>query len=290
MRVKGLPGNQVNGLRGSRLVSSGARDPVHGVTGYGPVLSGASDPLGAVGIGLQGLWKSECSNRKYAMMKKFVLIAAGGSGKRMGSSLPKQFIIIAGKPILIHAFQAFLSYAPDIQFVLVLPEPYHNDWVDLCHKHHFEIQHQLVASGPTRFHSVKNGLRHIPNDSLVAIHDGVRPLVSLHTISHAFHCAEIFGSAIPVVKPKESVRMVEGPISKSLDREKLRLLQTPQCFLSEAIKKAYNKNYHESFTDDSSVLEADGVRLFLIDGNHENIKITDPTDLIIAEALLKKTG
>lgn len=222
------------------------------------------------------------------MMKKIVLIAAGGAGKRMGSPLPKQFLEIAGKPILLHVFQTFLSYAPDMQFVLVLPESYHKDWIDLCQKHHFENHHHLVSSGPTRFHSVKNGLRHIPNDALVAIHDGVRPLVSLNTISQVFHFAEKFGSAIPVIKPVESVRTIEGPLSKPLDRENIRLVQTPQCFYGELVKKAYNKNYHESFTDDATVVENEGGRLFFIDGNSENIKITTPADLIIAEALLKK--
>ncbi len=221
-------------------------------------------------------------------MNKFVLIAAGGSGSRMHSSLPKQFIEIDGKPILIHVFQAFLIYAPDIRFVLALPESHYESWNNLCKKHHFENHHQVVASGPTRFHTVKNGLRFIPDDSLVAIHDGARPLVSLHTISQVFHFAEKFGSAIPVIKPSESVRMADGPISKPLDRDKLRMVQTPQCFHASLIKKAYNKSYHESFTDDSTVLEADGGRLFLIEGNTDNIKVTNPSDLIVAEALLKR--
>lgn len=223
-------------------------------------------------------------------MKKFVLIAAGGVGKRMGSAVPKQFIEIAGKPVLMHVFHAFLRYAPDIQFIAALPESHVEHWQKLCNKHHFEIQHQLVPSGPTRFHTVKNGLRFIPDDSLVAIHDAARPLVSLNTISRVFHFADKFGNAIPAIKPIDSVRLVEGPGSKPLDRGKLRMIQTPQCFQGALIKKAYNKNYHESFTDDSTVLEADGVRLFLVDGNPENIKITTPSDLIVAEALMKEQG
>ena len=140
------------------------------------------------------------------------------------------------------------------------------------------------------FHTVKNGVRFIPDDSLVAIHDAARPLVSLNTISRVFHFADKFGNAIPAIKPIDSVRLVEGPGSKPLDRGKLRMIQTPQCFQGALIKKAYNKNYHESFTDDSTVLEADGVRLFLVDGNPENIKITTPSDLIVAEALMKEQG
>jgi 2-C-methyl-D-erythritol 4-phosphate cytidylyltransferase len=221
-------------------------------------------------------------------MKKYVLIASGGIGKRMGSATPKQFLEIAGKPVLMHAFLAFLSYAPDMEFVLVMPESHIEDWQKLCSKNHFEIHHHLVPSGPTRFHTVKNGLRLIPDDSLVAIHDAARPLVSLNTIARVFHFAAKFGNAIPVLKPNDSMRMVEGPISKPLDREKLRMVQTPQCFHGALIKKAYNKNYHESFTDDSTVLEADGVRLFLVDGNVENIKITTPSDLLVAKALMKK--
>ncbi len=221
-------------------------------------------------------------------MKKYVLIAAGGDGKRMGSAVPKQFIEIAGKPVLMHVFHAFLSYAPDIQFILALPESYIEDWKKLCRKHHFEIHHQQVTGGPTRFHTVKNGLRFVPDDSLVAIHDAARPLVSLNTISRVFHFAEKFGNAIPVLKSIDSVRLIEGPGNRPLDREKIRMVQTPQCFLGVLIKKAYHKNYHESFTDDATVLETDGARLFLVDGNAENIKITTPADLIVAEMLIKK--
>lgn len=221
-------------------------------------------------------------------MKKYVLIAAGGAGKRMDSAIPKQFIDIAGKPVLMHVFNAFLSYAPDIQFILALPETYNEDWEHLCRKHHFEIHHQQVTGGPTRFHTVKNGLRVVPDDSLVAIHDAARPLVSLATISRVFHFAQKFGNAIPVLKPIDSVRLVEGPGNRPLDREKIRMVQTPQCFHGLLIKKAYNKNYHESYTDDATVLESDGARLFLVDGNPENIKITTPADLVVAETLMKR--
>ncbi len=220
-------------------------------------------------------------------MKKYVLIAAGGSGSRMNTLLPKQFAALGGKPLLFHTFSRFLSYAPDIEFVLVIPEAYTALWKDLCVDHHFHPKHQIATSGPARFHSVKNGLRFVPDGSLVAIHDGARPFVSLDTIARAFSNAEKYGSALPVVKMNESVRTVDGAFSKSLNRKSLRVVQTPQCFLSTDIRKAYNTNYDESFTDDAAVFEASGNRLFLVDGNPENIKITSPTDMIFAEALLR---
>jgi 2-C-methyl-D-erythritol 4-phosphate cytidylyltransferase len=204
----------------------------------------------------------------------------------MGTATPKQFLELAGKPVLIHAIQAFLNFAADMRVVVVLPETEFETWRRLCETHSFHGSLQLAISGPTRFHSVKNGLRQIPDDTLVAIHDGVRPLVSLDTISRVFHFASKFGNAIPGIAPGDSVRITDGALSKSLPREQIRLVQTPQCFLASRIKKAYNCNYHESFTDDASVLEADGERLFLVEGHKENIKITTPSDLAYAEAYL----
>lgn len=204
----------------------------------------------------------------------------------MGAGIPKQFLELAGKPVLMHAIQAFLNYAADIRVVVVLPESEFETWKRLCETHRFHGSIQLAISGPARFHSVKNGLRHIPDEVLVAIHDGVRPLVSLDTISRVFHFASKFGNAIPAIASPDSVRIVDGALSKPLPRENVRLVQTPQCFLASRIKKAYNRNYHESFTDDASVLEADGERLFLVEGHRENIKITTPSDLVFAEAYL----
>jgi 2-C-methyl-D-erythritol 4-phosphate cytidylyltransferase len=219
-------------------------------------------------------------------MKKYVLIAAGGEGSRMQTSLPKQFSELAGRPMLLHTIFAFLSFAPDINIVLVLHESQTEIWKRLCEQQHFFRSHILTTGGPTRFHSVKNGLQHIPDDALVAVHDGVRPLVSLDTISRVFHFAGKFGNAIPVIKPNDSIRMTTGALSKTIDREAVRLVQTPQCFFGKSIKQSYNKNYQESYTDEASVMEADGQRLFLVEGNHENIKITHPSDLVYAEAIL----
>ncbi len=199
---------------------------------------------------------------------------------------PKQLLLLKEKPVLIHVFEAFLSYARDIRFVLVLPEAWHKEWSRLCSHHRLFVQHTLTGSGPTRFHSVKSGLKHIPDEGLVAIHDGVRPVVSRDLISRVFQYAERFGNAIPVVTPADSVRLTDHGLSSPLSREKVRLVQTPQCFRADKIKQAYAQPYRESFTDDATVLESTGERLFLVEGEKENIKITTPPDLLVAQALL----
>lgn len=220
-------------------------------------------------------------------MQKYVLIAAGGAGKRTGNSLPKQFFPIAGKPLLIYVFESFLKYSRDIHFVLALPEKHHNTWAKMCNEHAFTLKHEVVPGGPTRFHSVKNGLKSIPGEALVAIHDGVRPVVSLSLISRVFSYAQKFGNAIPVITVNDSVRLTEHGLSQSLPREQVRLVQTPQCFRTEIIKPAYSINYRDSFTDDATVLEYGGGRLFLVDGDPHNIKVTTATDLVLVEALLQ---
>jgi len=219
-------------------------------------------------------------------MRRFVLITAGGSGKRMRSELPKQFLEIAGKPLLMHAFEAFMRFDPNLEYILVMPETYQEYWRKLCLKHNFSQPHKTAFSGPTRFHSVKSGLNLVPNNSLVAIHDGVRPLVATQVIEQVFYLAEKFGNAIPVVGINESLRITEHALNRPLSRENVRIVQTPQCFKSDLIKKAYNRNYKEDFTDDATLFETDGHRIFLVDGNPENIKITTQADLKIAAALL----
>jgi 2-C-methyl-D-erythritol 4-phosphate cytidylyltransferase len=222
------------------------------------------------------------------MIEKYVIITAGGKGVRMNAQLPKQFLKIAGKPIIIHTLQAFLHYNPLIRIILVLPHDQIHLWKELALKHQLDIPVEIVSGGPTRFHSVKNGLSKVSNDSLVGIHDGVRPLVSNKTIANAFEMAEKLGNGIPTCKINESVRITDYAINKPIDRDTLRLIQTPQCFRSSLIKKAYEANYDESFTDDASVLEKTGARIYLSEGNRENIKITTPEDLIIANALLQQ--
>lgn len=227
-------------------------------------------------------------------MEKHVLIAAGGKGTRMQSSLPKQFIELDGKPVLLHVLDAFIQHDPDLHITVVLPRDLHNQWKNICLEHHCQIRHQLVDGGPTRFHSVKNGLKHIPDNNLVAIHDAVRPLVSEKLIRRLYDFAQKFGNAIPVIESPDSLRIVDHAMSNPLPRKQVRLVQTPQCFQSSLIKRAYNSVYKEIYTDDASVLEEMGERLHLFDGEKENIKITTMSDLFAAAGILnaskKQTG
>ena len=219
-------------------------------------------------------------------MQKFVLIVAGGAGLRMESAIHKQFVELNGMPLLMHTVKAF-SYLSDAEFVLVLPKMEIKIWAQLCIKHQFNIPHQLVEGGPKRFHSVKSGLQKIPDDVLVAIHDGVRPLVTQETINRCFDLAVRKGNAVPVIPVIGSLRQVDGSLNKPIDRSKIRIVQTPQVFLSTQIKKAYNQAYREEFTDDATVLESMGKQIHLTKGNSENIKITNPVDLLIAEKLVQ---
>lgn len=218
---------------------------------------------------------------------KFTIIVAGGSGQRMNSVLPKQFIELAGKPILMRTIEKFHAYDPSMEIVLVLPKNHIPTWVELCRQHSFHLTHKIAEGGPTRFHSVKNGLGLIPDDGLVAIHDGVRPLVSHATIRRCFQAAETFGNAIPCIAVHETVRLVTGDSNQMLDRSQLKLIQTPQVFSITLLKKAFEQPYDESFTDDASVLERMGETIQLVEGNRENIKVTEPVDLIFAGYLIR---
>ncbi len=222
-------------------------------------------------------------------MMKYALITAGGTGVRMNAPLPKQFLELCGRPVLMHTLEAFLRYDPQIQIILVLPQEQMGYWRELCQQFDFTHFHQLVNGGPTRFHSVKNGLKEVAEESIVAVHDGVRPLVSTQTIQNAFQQASVFGNAVPVVGVSESVRKKESAFNQVVDRSSLRIVQTPQCFKSGLIKAAYQANYDKSFTDDATVLEKAGQKIYLTEGNRENIKLTDPLDMIIAEAILTST-
>lgn len=219
-------------------------------------------------------------------MQKYVLITAGGTGKRMGHQEPKQFHLLNGKPLILHSIDTFLKYDPGIHFVIVLPEFLQPRWDQLSHEHGVHIRYKLAPGGPARFHSVKSGLKHIPDNALVAVHDAARPLVTLDVIARVFNIAEKFGNAIPVTETADSVRLIDHSNSTPVPRERIRLVQTPQCFRSELLKKAYDKSYNESFTDDATVLEAEGSRLYLVEGHRNNIKITTPTDLIVAKAII----
>lgn len=220
-------------------------------------------------------------------MKEFALIVAGGKGTRIKSELPKQFIELNGKPILLHTIEAFIRYSSSLSIVLVLPEEDFKIWEAICKKFNFNKSIILQKGGETRFQSVKNGLDKIQGEGLVAIHDGVRPLVSADLIGASFRLAAVHGSAVAAVRLKESIRMTDQDNTKAVDRSKFRVIQTPQTFDLGLIKKAYQIKEEASLTDDASVAEKSGHVISLFEGSYENIKITTPEDLIVAEALMK---
>src|SRR5690554_1710665 len=221
-------------------------------------------------------------------INKYVLIVAGGSGSRMNTAVPKQFIRINNKPLLLHTFKAFFDYDPTCTFILVLPKHEINYWEQLCKEFSFNIPHTIVEGGITRFHSVRNGLDQINDDGIVFIHDGVRPLVSIQTITNCFQGTLKNGNALPVITPSESVRKATNGKTKAVERRKYFLVQTPQTFKVKQIKEAYNQQYNELFTDDASVLENLNININLVEGNRENIKITYPEDLKIASIFLSQ--
>ena len=218
-------------------------------------------------------------------MKKYVIIVAGGSGKRMNSVIPKQFLLLAGKPVLMRTIEKFYCYNDNIQIITVLPDEQIEFWKTLCEKYSFTIPHKIVVGGSSRFFSVKNGLNLVETPSLVAVHDGVRPLVSTETISRCFDAAEKFDTAIPVLSSVDSLRQIIDNKSIAVDRDKYKIVQTPQIFNSELLKTAYLQDFDEKFTDDATVVESLGKEIYLTDGNRENIKITTEIDLKICETL-----
>ncbi len=219
-------------------------------------------------------------------MERYAVIVAGGSGKRMGSDIPKQFIEMKGKPVLMHTLEAFRRFDRNIRIILVLPQSQISYWKDLCQRSGFDIPHETVAGGETRYHSVKNGLSVIKGEGVIGVHDGVRPFVSEKTLNNTYMTAEKSGNAVPVIDAFESVRQVTVDGNKAIDRNTIKLVQTPQVFHSEQIFKAYEIPYREEFTDDASVVEYVGFRINLVEGNRENIKITTPFDLKLADVLL----
>jgi 2-C-methyl-D-erythritol 4-phosphate cytidylyltransferase len=219
-------------------------------------------------------------------MNLYALIVAGGAGKRMGTQIPKQFLELDGKPVLMHTISRFRAFDESIEIITVLPRNQINFWKELCMKYSFSIPHKLVTGGSSRFMSVKNGLDHVDVNSLVAVHDGVRPLVTIQTIKRCFEAAKEFGNAVPVIVPADSLRMIKEQRSLPVDRKLIRIIQTPQVFESGLIKNAYLQEYSAEFTDDATVLEKTGEKIHLVEGNRENIKITNPGDLAIAAALL----
>lgn len=220
-------------------------------------------------------------------MKKFALIVAGGSGTRMGTDIPKQFLELNGKPILMHTIERFVGHDCSFSITVVLPATQFDYWQELCQTHNFTVPHSLVAGGNSRFQSVKNGLNSLPEEGIVFIHDGVRPLVSNKTIRNCEQAALEKGNALPVIPVIESIRQITTSGSQHADRSQYRLVQTPQTFKLNLIKKAFTQDESPLFTDDASVCEAMGEKINLVDGNPENIKITQPSDLQIAALFLK---
>ncbi|MBR6758732.1 MAG: 2-C-methyl-D-erythritol 4-phosphate cytidylyltransferase [Bacteroidaceae bacterium] len=219
-------------------------------------------------------------------LARYIIVVAGGRGTRMGSDTPKQFLPLAGSIVLMHTLERMAAAEPQAQLILALPHNQQEEWKRLCEKYHYTRQHRIVDGGATRFETVSNALQYVPNNAIVAIHDGVRPLVSIGVIRQAFATAIEKGSAIPVVPVVDSLRHIDGETSHAVERSAYRAVQTPQAFNSTLLKAAYDTPYRNEFTDDASVYEAAGHHINLIDGNSENIKITIPQDIILAEYLL----
>ncbi len=220
-------------------------------------------------------------------MKRYVVIVAGGQGVRMGADRPKQFLEIGGKPILRHTIERFLAFDPSFEVIVVLPSAQKDWWREYCRQSGFLERYSIVSGGITRFHSVQNALRYVGNEGLVAVHDGVRPLVSRPLLERIFAAAEEAPAVIPAVPVVESVRKVEEEASVPVSRDGLVLVQTPQVFAAEVLRKAYDQPFSPSFTDDASVVEASGVRVHVVPGDRMNLKITTPEDLQYAEGLVR---
>ena len=220
-------------------------------------------------------------------MKSYAVIVAGGQGLRMGADRPKQFLEIGGKPILRHTIERFLDFDPEMEIIVVLPSDGKEWWRDYCRREGFLERYSMVSGGITRFHSVQNALRYVGDAGLVAIHDGVRPLVCRALLERLFSAAASAGAAIPAVPVVESVRRVDNEKSVPVDRNGLVTVQTPQVFDAALLKAAYRQPFSTSFTDDASVVEASGKEVHLVAGERINIKITTPEDLVLAEELLK---
>jgi len=223
----------------------------------------------------------------YQQMKRYVVIVAGGQGVRMGADRPKQFLEIGGKPILRHTIERFLAFDPSFEVIVVLPSAQKDWWREYCRQSGFLERYSIVSGGITRFHSVQNALRYVGNEGLVAVHDGVRPLVSRPLLERIFAAAEEAPAVIPAVPVVESVRKVEEEASVPVSRDGLVLVQTPQVFAAEVLRKAYDQPFSPSFTDDASVVEASGVRVHVVPGDRMNLKITTPEDLQYAEGLVR---
>ena len=218
---------------------------------------------------------------------KSTIIVAGGSGKRLGGPVPKQFQSVKGRPLLMWTIDAFHRYDAAMPLIVVLPKEHFEIWRALCMGHRFFIEHQVVAGGEQRWHSVKEGLAKVEGDGLVAVHDGVRPLVSAELIARCFDAADKQAAAIPVVPVVPSIRETTADGSRALDRSKLLAVQTPQCFHADLLRKAFGQPYDLTFTDEATLVERLGVKVALVEGEENNIKVTNAMDLLVLEKLLQ---
>ena len=218
----------------------------------------------------------------------YIIIVAGGKGLRMGTDLPKQFLPIGGKPVLMRTLERFREYSADLQIILVLPKAQQDYWQELCQEYDFKVEYQMTDGGETRFHSVQHGLALIPDDAegVVGVHDGVRPFPSIDVIRNCYETARKKKAVIPVIPIVETVRHLQDETSVTVPRGDYRLVQTPQTFDIQLLKAANRQPYNDGFTDDASVVEAFSFDVTLVEGNRENIKITTPYDLKIAEVLI----
>lgn len=219
-------------------------------------------------------------------MHRSTIIVAGGSGKRLGGPVPKQFQTVKGRPLLMWTIEAFHRFDPSMQLIVVLPQTHFDIWKALCMGHRFFINHEVVAGGEQRWHSVKAGLEKVGHDGLVAVHDGVRPLVRVDLIARCFDAADQQAAAIPVVPVVPSIRETTSDGSRALDRSKLLAVQTPQCFHADLLRKAFELPYESSFTDEATLVERLGVKVALVEGEENNIKVTNAMDMRVVEALL----
>ena len=218
-------------------------------------------------------------------MKRHVIIVAGGKGLRMGGDIPKQFLPVCGKPVLMRTLEAFHAYDASMHLILVLPVSQQAYWKQLCEEYEFNLVHEIADGGETRFHSVKNGLALVKEEGLVGVHDGVRPFVSQEVIARCYEEALSLKAVIPVIGVVETVRHLTEDGSETVPRDQYKLVQTPQVFDSVLLNQAYQQPYTELFTDDASVVEALGEEVHLVEGNRENNKLTTPFDLKLAELL-----
>ncbi len=224
-------------------------------------------------------------------MKKYIIVVAGGKGTRMGGDIPKQFQLLGNRPVVMVTLERLHMIDPSIQLILVLPAEHFEEWKELCRQYSFEVPLLLAQGGSTRFHSVQNGLAQVDDieESLVGVHDGVRPFVSREMLENCFREALVHGAAIPMIDVQDSLRHIVGGngVTEIVPRDRYRLVQTPQVFRLSLLRRAYEQRFVESFTDDASVVEALGEQIVSVEGNRENIKLTTPFDLMVAKTLME---